>query len=885
MLATLRQLMARVRAVLGRAEADRDFEQELAAHVEMLTDDNIARGMSPDEARRAARVRVGAASSLVLQHRDVRGLPMVEDLVQDFRFAGRLIAHHKWFSAAAVVAIGLGIGANTIGFTVINAAFIRGFSFDEADRLLAISWRPDRGTRLRLAVPDYDEWRAQSRSFADMAAYMFSAINISDDHAPPQQTQGAWVTANHFDVLKQRPLLGRTFAAGEDRRGAEPVVIVGFDLWTTRFDRDPDVLGRTLRVNGVASTIIGVMPDGMKFPENSEMWVPFVPTDAQLTREVRPLVVFGRLRRDVATAEANREIDGIARRTIAANPHQTRDVVGGQVETLVARFLGRQVRPMFIAVMGAVMFVLLIACANVANLLLARAVHRSREVAVRYSLGATRWRIIRQLLIESLSLSAVGGVIGITLAWWGVGWFDAAVQTSGAPYWLRFTIDYSVLAYVAGICMVSAVLFGLAPALQVSRENQHETLKDGARGATANRGGRLGSGLVVAELALTVVLLCGAGLMLRSFLALYAGEPGFALQGLTRMRLQLPPERYPTPESRSAFFDRLHEGLAAIPGFAGIASTTSVPPLDDERWRIVIDGRPVSDEERQPFVSTVTITPSFFDVLGVGMIRGRSFTEGDGLPVSETVILSQVAADRHFPGEDPIGRRIRFVQREDEAEPVQTWRTVVGVSAPFLQGNSDEAFRSAVVYLPFRQDTPRTSSLLVRSTLAPASVMQAVRRAMQAMDPDQPVFAIETVAAVFAGERVIYRIFSTLFGVFAAIGLVLSAVGIYGVIAYAVTRRTQEIGVRMAMGARRWDVTWLFLSKGLAQLALALIIGIPAAVGLAVAARFRLVETEPTDPVTLATITVVVAAVALVACVVPARKAARVDPVIALRAD
>ena len=484
MLATLRHLMARVRALLGRAEADRDFEQELAAHVEMLTDDNIARGMSPDEARRAARVRVGAASSLVLQHRDVRGLPMVEDLVQDFRFAGRLIAHHKWFSAAAVVAIGLGIGANTIGFTVINAAFIRGFSFDEADRLLAISWRPDRGTRLRLAVPDYDEWRAQSRSFADMAAYMFSAINISDDHAPPQQTQGAWVTANHFDVLKQRPLLGRTFAAGEDRRGAEPVVIVGFDLWTTRFDRDPDVLGRTLRVNGVASTIIGVMPDGMKFPENSEMWVPFVPTDAQLTREVRPLVVFGRLRRDVATPEANREIDGIARRTIAANPHQTRDVVGGQVETLVERFLGRQVRPMFIAVMGAVMFVLLIACANVANLLLARAVHRSREVAVRYSLGATRWRIIRQLLIESLSLSAVGGVIGITLAWWGVGWFDAAVQTSGAPYWLRFTIDYSVLAYVAGICMVSAVLFGLAPAFQSLNLNVWGTLKDVAGAVT-----------------------------------------------------------------------------------------------------------------------------------------------------------------------------------------------------------------------------------------------------------------------------------------------------------------------------------------------------------------------------------------------------------------
>ena len=886
MLATLRRFGARLAAMLTHSRADRDFEQEWQSHVDMLTDDNIARGMRPDLARRAATLTVGSASSLGIRHRETRGLPVVEDLLRDVQFAGRLLARDKWFSAAAVIAIALGIGANTIGFTIINAAFIRGFAFDQAEQLHAISWRPDRGFRMRLSFTDYEEWRAQSQSFADMAGYVFSAINISDDRAAPLQTQGAWVTANHFDVLRQAARLGRTFAAGEDRRGAAPVVIIGDEIWTTRFNRDPDVVGRTLRVNGVASTIIGVMPEAMKFPENSELWLPFVPTDAQLARDARVLNVFGRLHPGVSTRAADTEIDGIAHRVKAAHPAATKDVIGGQVESLIDRFLGRAVRPMFITVMGAVILVLLIACANVANLLLSRAMFRSREVAVRYSVGATRWRVIRQLLIESIVLSGIGAAIGLALATWGVGVFDAAVQASGAPYWLRFTIDYRVLGYVAAICVATGVLFGLAPALHVSRENQHETLKDGTRGTTTGRrSGRLGSGLVVAELALTVVLLCGAGLMLRSFVALYAVEPGFSLEGLTRMRMQLPPSRYPTAQSRAAFFDQLHGRLAGTAGFQGFASATSVPPLTDETWRVVFEGRPVTDEERQPFVSTVTVTPTYFDVLGVQITRGRGFTDADGRTGSETVVLNQAAVDRHFPGEDPIGRRIRFVQREDEPEPVQTWRTIIGVTAPFLQGESDEAFKSAVIYLPFRQDTPRTSSLLVRSTLAPASVMRAVRAAMQTIDPDQPVFAIDTLPAVFANERVIYRIFSTLFGVFAIIGLVLSAVGVYGVIAYAVTKRTQEIGVRMAMGARRWDVTWLFLRKGLVQLAIALAIGLPAAVALAIAARFRLVEIEATDPVTIAAIALVVSIVALIACVVPARKAARVDPVIALRSE
>lgn len=888
MLTRLRHIGARFVAFVRGADLDRDFAQELESHLEMLTADHIARGMAPAQARRAARLKLGAGSSLAIQHRDARGFRFLDDLVQDLRFAARLMIKDRWFSAAAVAAIALGIGANTVGFTIVNAAFLRGFPFEEADRLRAISWRPENGRRAPSSVLDLEDWRSQSRSFSGIAAYTFGAINIGDDRAAPQQTQGASVTANHFDVLRQRPVLGRTFVAGDEQRGAEPVVIIGYEIWKNRFDLDPGAIGRVLRVNGQPSTIIGVMPERMKFPDNagSELWLPFVSTDAQLARDRRLLNVFGRLAANVNPTAAAAELDGIAQRIKSANPDQTKGLAGAQIETFVERFLGGAARPMLITVMGAVIVVLLIACANVANLMLSRSMYRTREVAVRSTLGATRWRIIRQLLIESVALSSIGGVVGLALAWVGVRAFDAAIQASGAPYWLSFTMDYRVLIYVVAVCVATGILFGLAPALHVSSGNQHETLKEGARGSFgARRANRFGHVLIVGELALTLVLLCGAGLMLRSFMALYASEPGFVVDGLMRTRMQLPPAKYPTADARNRFYEQLLPRLEAIPGVRNVAIATSVPPLDDEEWRFEVDGRRYAEDERRPWTGTVTITPGYFDVLGVAITRGRGLNAADGAPGAENVAISQVMASRHFPGEDPIGRRIRFRPRDEPDSPPQPWRTIVGVSAPFLQGSSDEAFRSPVVYLPLQQSAPRTASVLVRSSLPPGDVMSAIRGAVQSIDVDQPVFNIETVAAIFENERLVYRIFATLFAILASIGLVLSAVGIYGVMAYAVTQRTQEIGVRMAIGAKRWDVTWLFLRRGLIQLALGIGIGLPAALGLAAVVQFRLVEIEPSDPVTMIGITMVVATVALVACVLPASRAARVDPVIALRSE
>jgi len=885
-MATLKQFIARLRALFRGGDLDRDFAEEMAAHLEMATEENLGKGMTPDEARRRAAITLGSASSLQSQHRDVRGFRPIEEIGQDLRFALRLMRKERWVSAAAIAAIALGIGANTLGFTIINAAFIRSFSFERAGELHAISWRPTRGRRLPSSALDLDDWR-HATSFAGVGASSFGAINISDDHAAPEQTQGSRVTANLFDVLRQQPLLGRNFVEGEDRPGAAPVVIISYDLWKNRFDRDPGVIGRTLRINGSPATIIGVMPDQMRFGENdgSYLWVPFIPTEAQLSREVRIISVFGRLAAGVTKEQAGAEIDGIAQRILKDHPELTKSAIGGQVETLQQRFLNGAAPRMFMVIMGAVIFVLLIACANVANLLLSRAMYRSREIAVRHSLGATRGRIIRQLLIESIALSSLGGIGGLVLASYGLSAFDAAIQASGAPYWLRFTIDWRVLFYVAAVCVATGVLFGLAPALHISRDGQSDTLKEGARGSTGSRRtGRLGGAMVVAELALTIVLLCGAGLMLRSFAALAGGDPGFAVDGLARMRMQLPPSNYPTPDARLRFWDQLLPKVAAIPGVQSAAFTTSVPPLNDEEWRFEVDGRRYTEDEGRPWTGTVTITPGYFDVLGVSIVRGRAFSDRDGAAGAETIVVGQLFADRYFPGEDPMGRRIRFMMRDDEKEP-QPWRTVIGVVAPFQQGDDSEAFRSPVIYLPFRQVAPRTASLIVRSALPTGSVMTAVRSTVQPIDPDQPVFNIQTLAAVFANERSIYRIFATLFGVLAAIGLLLSAIGVYGVIAYSVTQRTQEIGVRMAIGAGRWDVSWMFLRRGLIQLGIALAIGLPGSLAIGIVAQLRLVEVEPTDPITLLGVTIVLTIVSLVACLVPARKAARVDPITALRSE
>ena len=816
-------------------------------------------------------------------------------MLQDLRFALRLISKDRWFAAVAVLALSLGIGMNAMVFTLVNAVLIRGLPFPDSGRLYMLGWEPEPGSSTSVSYPELQDWRTQSKHFEGLAAFSNTGFNISDDRALPEQARGARLTANAFTLLQQQPLLGRDFRPEDERAGAEAVVILGHNIWKNRYNADPAVLGRTVRVNGTPATIIGIMPPNMQFPTQAAMWMPVIPTAAQQTqRTARFLAVFGRVKPGIGRTEAATELNGIGARLVAEYPDAHTELKRVAVQTFNERFNGGPIRIVFLSMMGAVGFVLLIACANVANLQLSRAARRSREIAVRIALGATRWRVVRQLLIESVLLGLMGGVLGLALTLVGVRLFDAAVADAGKPYWIAFTVDYVVLGYLAAICVMTGVLFGLAPALHVTGTSLNEVMKEGGRGTAGGRSTRWTSGiLVVGELALTMVLLVGAGLMVRSFLMLYQMDIGMKPDNLMAMRVNLSGTKYDKAEVRATFYRTLEPKIAAIPGVEASALTSSVPPFGGTwRRRFEIDGRPARNPgDQAPEVSSVTINPAFFDVAGVQMRRGRMFNALDGNPGVETTIINERMAAQFFPNEDPVGRRIRFINPEPPAnapKPAQPpapelWRTIVGV-APTLRHNSpQDAEPDAVAYLPLRQHPDRSMVLFVRSRMEAGGVMNAVRREVQLIDQDQPVFTVQTVAQMLTQATWPYRVFGSLFAIFAVFGLVLSSVGLYAVMAYSVTQRTAEVGLRMALGAEGRQVSWMFLKRGLIQLAIGLSIGLSAAYGVSRVLRTLLVQITPTDPVTFAVITVLLSLTAIAACLIPARRATRIDPLIALR--
>ena len=809
-------------------------------------------------------------------------------LLHDLRFALRLIIKERWVTAVAVGALALGIGLNATVFTLVNAVLIRGLPFPDPSQLFMLGLREQtRAWPRSISYPDLQEWRAQTRAFADIAAFTDAGMNLADNRSLPEQVWGSRLTANAFQVLGQPLLHGRDFSRADEQPGAERVVILGHGIFKTRYGSDPAVLGRVLRVNGEAATIIGVMPEGVMFPTNSALWMPFVPNEAQRLRSARPIAPFGRLRADATRTQALAELNAIAARLAAQYPDTNKTLTVASVETFNERFNGAEIRQIFLALMGAVGFVLLIACANVANLQLSRAARRSREIAVRVALGASRWRIVRQLLVESVVLGFIGGALGLLLALGGVRLFDAAVPAeAGKPYWIAFTVDWVVIGYLAAICVCTGILFGLAPALQISRTNVNEVLQEGGRG---NSGGRrvqwLSGTMVVVEIALTLVLLVGAGLTIRSFLHMASQDVGIRTEYLMTMRLELPASTYPKDEERRAFFDRLTPQLAAIPGAESIAIATEVPPRGGNRRDLDIDGRPVVAGTTRPQITTVTISPTFFETVGVTIRRGRGFAEHDGAPGAETVVVNQRFATEFFPNEDPVGRRIRFPPSDAAGQPPPVWRTIVGVSPTIRHGSQDDTEPPSTAYVPLRQEPSEAAFLLVRSRLEPAAMMTAVRRAVQTIDQDQPVFSMQTLDQLLSQQRWGFRVFGSSFAILAVMALALAAVGLYAVMAYSVMQRTQEIGMRMALGANQWQVSWLILRRGLIQLAIGLAIGLGGAWLASRALRPLLYQISPTDPSTFAGLSLILTVVALAACLIPVRRATRVDPLVALRND
>jgi len=804
-------------------------------------------------------------------------------MLHDLRFALRVLLKNRAFTAVVVVTMALGIGVNTAIFTIINSVLFKGMPFPNPGEIAFVS------TNRGVSYADFIDYREQSRSFKGLGAFTNLGADLSDGDVAAERVTGARVTANTFSLLGAVPLVGRDFTPQDEQAGADRVVLLSYGLWQTRYSGDADILGRTIRINLEEYTVVGVMRPGEGFPQDTRLWIPFVPTPLALRRENRQMVVFARLGEGISYARAGAELTGIVDALAEAYPETNKDLVPS-VAPYTDRGTTGPIRVILYSLLGAVCFVLLIACANVANLLLSRAIERTRETSVRTAMGASRWRIVRQLLVESVMLSVLGGVLGLGVGLLGVRWIDVATVPTGRPYWLDFSMDYRVFAYFAAVSIFTGILFGLAPALQISKSNVSENLKEGGRsGSKGKRAGRMTDVLLVGQIGLTIVLLVGAGLMIRSFLISQQFDIGVDIENLVTVQVTLPPSRYQQPADRQAFQERLKERLEAVPGVDSLTIVSQAPAAGAQQRTLKIEGRDMTDaNNRLPTVARLVVEPDYFAALDLSIGRGRGFTKADGAPGSEAVVVNEVFAARYFENADPLGSRIRLggdLNRgtEDLAAP---WLTIVGVSPPVFQQSPNQDLRvQPTVYEPFRQDPPGSFTVLARSSLAGDAVVQGIRSEMRQLDADLPLYNIRTMDDIIAQRNWPYRIFGTLFGTFAVIALLISSVGIYAATAHGIGQRTQELGVRMALGAARRDILWLVLRQGLTRIAIGMVIGVSAAIGVSRVLASVLVNTSATDPATFVSICLLLAAVTLLACIVPARRATRLDPVDALRTE
>jgi predicted permease len=862
----LRVFFSRLLEPLLRRRRERELAEEIEAHLELLTGEHVRRGLSRQAARAAARRDFGGVEQVKDAHRDQRGLPFADTFHQDLRFAIRLLVRDRWLTAVAAAALALGIGASNTVFTFVNGARLRGLPVDEPERILAVHRMDASGRPSGLSYTELEALRTEATTFEGIAAYQRSASTVTDEGLTPEQIRSLYVSANAFRLLRVAPSLGRDFLLGDDRPGAPPVVLLGESVFRSRYAADPKILGRIIRVNGVETTVIGVMPEGFHFNYFADLWQPLtgIPDLTTERRDASQLSAFGRLAEGAELTEARLELEGIDERRNRGLPEGDQDT-----RLTAAPFTGTISDDLMMPVLlGSVGFLLLIACANVANLLLARSTHRAREIAIRTAIGATRCRILRQLVVESALLAGLAGAAGFGLSLLGVRLFSNAVADIAKPYWIHWSMDGRVLLFFAAVCVTTGLLFGLAPALHLSKTNM-VSLKSGA--AIGAR--RWTRGLLTVELALTLTLLAGAGLMLRSFLTLYRLDDVVDTTNMTTMALRLPDAKYPAPRDWNAFFRGLEERLAGIPSISAATTASTFPYAGAAVRKLVLEGA-----DRSPStVSYLTVGSRYFETLGLRLVRGRDFTEIDGTAGQEAAIVNELLAAAHFPNEDPLGKRIGLTDETD----APSWFTIVGIAPGVRQRSMDGP--DPTVYLPSRADPQPFAILLVRGAPGTEAVVSIVREEVRALDPELPLYGIMPMDRLLSQSRWPNRVFGVMLAVFASIALVLSAVGLYAVVAHSVSQRVQEIGVRMAFGAMPRQVSWLVTRSTAFPFAVGLLLGLAGAFGIGQLLRSVLVQTSPRDPVTLLAIIVLLLAVSSVACRVPARRATRLDPVAALR--
>jgi putative ABC transport system permease protein len=806
-----------------------------------------------------------------------RGGNMFADLFQDLRYALRMLRKSPGFAFIIVLTLALGIGANSTIFSVINAVLLRPLPYPESDRLVYVDENnlPKGWGHFSVSPANFVDWRGQSRSFERIVALSRHSFNYSTGDLP-EQWGGLEGSQGFLEMYRVRPEIGRSFSDNEFQVGNDHVVLISNGLWKRAFGSDPAILGRHLLLGGESFEVIGVMPPAFQLGgPNNVLWLPlaFDPADLQSSRGAHYLTVMARLLPNITVEQAGKEMSALAARLAAQYPVTNKDWGAGVQQVQASQV--KSVRPALLILLGAVGFVLLIACSNAANMLLARATVRRREIAIRTALGAGRLRVVRQLLTESVILAIVGGALGLGIAYAGMRAL-VALRPAFIPRAATIHLDTSVLLFTAALALATGILFGLAPALSVVRGNLSESLKEGGRSGGGGRAG-LRKVFVVVEVALAFVLLVGAGLLVRSFSRLTAVEPGFNTQSALTFLVPLPRARYSTPAQQIAFYDQAQQRLAALPGVASSVLTSTVPLSgDDELYSIGIAGAPSPD---QPSALYYLVGPDYLRQMGIQLLAGREFTPQDNAVGPHVCIVNDKLAQTLFPGRNPIGQRIQIGRNYSIV------REIVGVAATVKHYGLDEK-TALQVYEPFAQ-LPRTAMLFVLRTQGdPMRVLPAARHAIQQVDAQQPVTRPATMEEILSESVALPRFRTLLLGLFGALAATLAAVGLYGVMSYTVTQQTQEIGVRMALGAQRMQIFRLMVGRGMFLVLIGVVIGGGGAFALTRSLESFvsfLFGVKPNDPLTLAGVTLLFAAVAAFACWLPARRASRVDPLIALR--
>lgn len=804
----------------------------------------------------------------------------MESLLSDFRYAVRSLIKRPGFTAIALVTLALGIGANSAIFSAVNALLINPLPLPNPDRIVAV-WdkNPSRGVeRNEVSMADYLDWRAQNQSFEQLALERWWSTNLTGGDTP-ERIQGFLVTANFLDVVGVKPIKGRSFAEEENTPGKEGVAIITYSLWQRRFGSDPNIINRTITTNNIPRTVIGVLPEGFNYPKGAEIYAPIAITPEQMkNRGFHTYYVIGRLKAGASLQSAQADLDTIAARLATQYP-ETNVGRGVAVFPIVADTV-RMYSTAIWVMMAAVGFVLLIACANVANLMLARASGRRKELALRVALGASRWRIIRQLLVESLILALLGGTLGVLVAFWGIDLLRTGNPGEAAKYapgWNHLGISLPVLAFTLGISLLSGLLFGLAPAWHVSKPELNDALKEGGRQTTSGSH-RLRGLLVVSEIALSLVLLIGAGLMVRSFLALLNTSPGFNSDSLLTMNLNLPFAKYKEEPQRAAFYSDLVQRVKTLPGVQSAAVVNYIPlGGSNSSDSFLIEGVPEPPPGQENDGRYRVCTPDYFQTMGISILKGRGFNDQDISGSKPVIIVNETLARRYWPNGDALGKRIRFYGPLDKAP----WMEIVGITQDVKHELNLPV--TPDYYLPHAQDPWNAMVLVARTSVDPGSMAASIRQQVSGIDKDQPVFDVRTMHEVRAISVAVYSFGSIMMGIFAIVALVLAAIGIYGVMAFAVTQRTQEIGIRMALGARARDVLKLVVKTGMWLAIIGVIAGLAGAFAITRLMASLLFGVTPTDAVTFALVTAGLLLVALLACYIPARRATKVDPLVALR--